>query len=383
MSLVQDLYEEYETKSRPARVARSYAEGNNVPPFASVKMREHYQWLLDTAKTNLCGSVVDVYTNRTRLLEVPQGVDQVAVHHDVYCYGHAAVCTYNGHAWHHPGSQFAWVNDGTILARVWKHGDDKYIALFDGVRCVTYRRDDGLGADTWSLFEEQGGVPMPVWFEAGDSILADVYPIQDELDYLTAATLIGVDRVAMPLWYILSAQATALQSNRKVDLDPVRESILAITGDSAGAFPEPNTDKLLALQQHAMEKIYATVGIPSYMLKNTGDVPSGAALQIMSERMVNTVQNTSEKITEAWEQLFSELRFGEPVQWESPQLTTDEDKMNRVKDMRELGLPAELWLRELGFDPDEVMSDGRKLSESVNGIGESISSIGQAFFAGE
>lgn len=383
MTDIQDYVDTHKEKARAAQVAHVYAAGKNVPPFATPKMRQHYGWLLDTAKTNLCGSVVDVFANRTRLANAIDFIDAQQVHRDVYTYGHAVVLTWDGQCAVHPAREFAVqdIDGEQVVTRYWVADEWRYFAIFGLDSLVTFRQPESVGG-AWIKWEEASCEP-PILFDRGESVLADVYPVQDELDYLTAAAIIGVDRVAMPLWYILSAQASALQSNRSVDLDPVRESILAITGDSAGSFPPPDTDKLLALQKHAMEKIYAVTGVPSYMLSNTGDVPSGAALQIMSERLVQTVADTQQLLEPAWTELFTRMRVGEPVQWESPHLKTSDDQLERARAYRELGLPADVWLRELGLDPDTVMPQGGTLRDAVTASPESNSAISRAFFAGE
>lgn len=379
---IKDIYETHVELTRPAKVAKTYVEGRNIPPFATPKMQQHYGWLLATAKTNLCGSVIDVFANRTRLSNNVD-IDTQAIHRDVYAYGRAVALTADGEVHIHPGYQFTKqdVEGETVITRSWSDEQWRYLAVFYGQSVVTFRQDKATGG-AWLKWEE-ARCDEPILFERDGSVLEDVYPVQDELDYLTAATLIGVDRVAMPLWYILSAQASALQANRSVDLDPIKESILAITGDSAGSFPEPDTGKLLMLQQHAMQKVYAVTGVPSYMLSNTGDIPSGAALQIMSERMVQAVHDTQTAITPAWAELFTRLRVGEPVQWESAELITSDDRMARARTFRELGLPADVWLRELGLDPEDVMPDGQTLRDTVTASPESNSAITRAFFAGE
>lgn len=160
-------------------------------------------------------------------------------------------------------------------------------------------------------------------FDDGLSILTDVIPLQDALNKELADSIVLSSSYARPFWYLLNympkqvgnpllaAQqlATALgqltpdqianysgpeEGSRPTDpskFDRTRQKIF--TSDSPGPMGQldpPDIIKLLDVQDRFALKIARVVGMPSYYLTQTsGDVPSGASLRVLAERMTARV----------------------------------------------------------------------------------------------
>ncbi len=186
--------------------------------------------------------------------------------------------------------------------------------------------------ESWTREKEEihgfDRVPVCQWkhgsesgWDAGQSILADVIPIQDALNHSLANTLVLSDSYARPFWYLLNYKPST-PNNPLLAANQLRAALTGaqwangpedvaggddstrrfnrkaqkiFTTDGSGPFGQlepPDISKLLDVQDRYALKIARVVGIPSYYLTQTsGDVPSGASLRVLSSRLSARVGN--------------------------------------------------------------------------------------------
>lgn len=157
-------------------------------------------------------------------------------------------------------------------------------------------------------------------YEHGISILDDAIPLQDMLNRELADSMVLASAYSKPFWYLLNyqppanenplvsaqqlAQAAAgvyaslagtptnVGSQDSMDAQAKRfnraeQSIFAHDGPGPmGQLEPPDLLKLLDLQDRIALKMARVIGLPSYYITQTsGDVPSGASLRVLRQRM--------------------------------------------------------------------------------------------------
>ena len=238
-----------------------------------------------------------------------------------------------------------------------------------------------------------GAVPV-IWWKRdaarqdahGVSILDQIIPIQDELNYHVVTALIASERIALPIRYAIAEQASTLGQNQQVNFDPTRENILALAANAVGEFAGPDADKLIALQNAAEQKIARTTGIPPYVFsQQQGDIPSGEALRILNARRTATVQAFEAEATPCWRGQLALLGWEDDVApvWEDPTPHDDTERLAAARAAKDLGLPAEDWLRIAGYDPHAVDDSGATLADRVRDeAARTAQAAAQAFLDG-
>ena len=219
----------------------------------------------------------------------------------------------------------------------------------------------------------------PSQFEPGRSVLVPAIPVQDELNKMVADAIVASERIAMPLRYVMDVAPELLQPKLnpktgrmdppKLPFDESLNSILALTAKGpAGQFPGPDADKIITLQTHAEQKMARTTGIPIFWLSPTsGDVPSGQALRVLSTRLTSQVEAFQRDSTPAWKGQAELLGMRDPaITWAPPLPVSEEERLANAREAKDLGLPAEEWLRIAGFDPYAVDEDGLTLLDRVS-----------------
>lgn len=249
--------------------------------------------------------------------------------------------------------------------------------------------------DPDTIGHEYQSVPVCWWTRTpdeatgmGTSILTDVIPLQDGLNTSLAHMIVNGEAYAKPFWFLLNFQprdATNPMSVRQEydqalgDLqrlnegaarrfDPTRQRIF--THDGPGPFGQldpPDLTKLLAVQDGFAQKIARVAGIPNYYLtQNSGDVPSGESLRILTSRLTAGVQSFTREAAPVWrgfKQLMgmdeSAPRFGSPFP------LSQTEALTLAAEEKALGLPVEVWLRTAGYDPNEADEAGVTLADRV------------------
>lgn len=331
---------------------RDYWSGHHKYPFASPKFAALYRWLLQTAQMNVCPTIVDAFTDRITMDNwgiakddpLARQLDRLKALADREAWrcGDAFAVVWPGadgtpRPWYHRADQILphvdEADPGKLAwaAKLWTQRDGRGRLTVYGPetaeRWITDQRmvDPGKSAtiDDWGpalgrlipftgdgdpavIGHTMGDVPVLWWRHGADeqqgfgtSILRDVIPIQDELNYSVAASIVGIERIAEPLRYALADEppkprlnpSTGRVESPKVDFDPTRENILTLTANSAGQFASPSAADLVALQSNAARKAGAVVGVPSWYLAedSDGQAPSGESLRVELSRMLASI----------------------------------------------------------------------------------------------
>lgn len=354
MDLEAIRYDLQDAKPRFKRyaLARDYWAGRHRYPFASPRFAEMYRWLLQTAQMNVCPTIVDAFTDRIDMDN--WGIDKddpltgqldrlrSLADREAWRCGDAFAVVWPGadgtpRPWYHRADQILphvdEADPGKLAwaAKLWTQRDGRGRLTVYGPeaaeRWITDQRmvDPGMSAtlDDWEraldhlvpftgdgdpavIGHTMGDVPVLWWRHDADeqagfghSILRDVVPIQDELNYAVAASIIGVERMAEPIRYALADEppkrrlnpATGQLESPTVDFDPTRENLLTLVAKSAGQFPTPPAADLQALQSNAARKAGSVVGVPAWYLAedSDGQAPSGESLRVELSRMLSAI----------------------------------------------------------------------------------------------
>lgn len=383
MQAIDDIAARHRRATADARLAQNYYDGIFRIPFSTPRLRRTYRLLMAGAQTAYCAPVVDAHTARAAASWA--GLDDVGpkIIRGMFLAGYAVCAVQAGQPWVQPACQWAPADDTWPASRMWTTGDGaQHIAVFDpSGAAVEWASKSGAG---WRRTGEDTGITLVTFSRPGGSIIRDIIPIQDQINYLVACELIGVDRAVMPLWYILSSMQSALEADAHISMDPSVESILAIVGDQAGAFPTPDITSIQKMRESAEKKIAAVSGMPAYLLDG-GTPPSGTALAIASERMTATVRACQQASDSQMRQVAALAAGADPdgLVWHDPAPTTPQDRAALAGQLRQLGLPPDVWLPAAGVDPQMVCADGRTVLQAVTDAdARDAGSLARALYSG-
>jgi len=417
------------------RLARYY-RGRHEFPFASWKFRQRYTWITERARMNLMPATVAAFTDRISIdswtnADAIKDADingltrlAAAVHRGCWRDGDAFTITSQLPSGQiraviqRPGSIVPhvdpdnpdvldhatkiWVDKQTRHARAaiyWPDRIERFISrlpLHDGSGHSLRDMPDKMIA--WMPVPDEpvqphnfGAVPVVWWkrdadtqTDKGVSILDQVIQTQDELNYYVASTIIASERISMPIRYALADAAPPTTTG--VTFDPTRESILALVAKTAGEFPGPDADKLLALRAAAQQDICLAVGIPPYVFaRDPGDIPSGLSLRIVNESRTSAVTAFEADATPCWRGQMALLGHADTQpQWGDPTPADSTEQLARAQAERDMGLPPEVWLRTAGYDPAAVDESGVSLADRVRvEATTSATRMAQAFMDGQ
>lgn len=429
---------EWQARQKPLALYRDYYNGDHQLGFASPKFRQQYRWLLRQSRENLMPATVKAFTDLKRIeaWTNAEAIDEAAergmrrlagmVNREEFRAGNAFTLTWTNSSgdrqavYQHPGQIVPRVDDenpDVLLwaARVWVDGFNRgRVNIYHADRCERFAtklplkdgaghrlRDmpdaelgwapysDDMGGDV--LKHDFGAVPVCWWkrdaddpWSWGRSVLDDAIPVQDELNYLVAVSNGAVERAARPIRYALvSSPEIVGAANARVDFDPSTEDVLTLTANTAGQFGAPDMAALVALQQHAEQKIARVVGIPPYVFSQmSGEVPSGVSLRVVNERRTSAVNTSNDDDTPVWRGQMDLLGFEdcEPLWAPTMPLTEEEAVTIASAEKNDLGLPADHWLRTIGLDPSATDANGVTLDERV---ASSVQQVAQTFLNGD
>lgn len=211
-------------------------------------------------------------------------------------------------------------------------------------------------------FHNMGAVPV-VWFKFdpddhwgwGNSILANVIPIQDLLNKVTADLAVLAESYSRPLYYVLKMKpadmvvsgslgqwrspaqsgpylgltpalnpddplAKAITNGTPSELgalppgtvpgqassaprfNPTSQQIMAIDGEGpVGQFTPADIEKLITMRADLRQSVSNVTGLPSYVFIPTGgDVPSGESLKVVSRRQAAVVRRATRPTVPLW-----------------------------------------------------------------------------------
>lgn len=330
------------------RLHRDYWAGRHRYPYATPKFISAYQWILRTAKMNVCESIVDAFTDRINvdnwgITDPHQSAElgrlQALRDREAWRCGDSYAIVWTTpdgrrHAWHQRADQIIpHVDDAQPDVMQWAV---KLVTQRDGYgRLIVYDREKAerwitssrlvqpgqtATLDNWAdaltrltpyrgdgqppiISHDMAATPVCWWRRDADdqtgygrSILTNIVPIQDELNYSVAASIVGIENIAEPIRYALADQApqprlnpdTGRVETPRVTFDQTRENLLTLVATSAGQFASPSAADLIALQNQAARKAGSVAGVPSwYLAENSdGQAPSGESLRVEMSRMI-------------------------------------------------------------------------------------------------
>lgn len=426
---------EWREKTAP-RVAmfRRYHDGDHLAPFASQLFLHRYRWLIRQSRENLMQACVSGFTDllviddwtaefdaqqRARLSRLAS-----FVHRETFMTGDGYAVT-----WKNPAGEARaifkradqviphvseddpdvldyaitpWIDQrGYARANIYRADVmERWVSLLpvhdrNGVRLRDFPADeiawtpyvDDSGKD--HLAHDFGAVPVVWWkrqpddqWSHGRSVLEQAIPVQDELNHLKSITNAAAERVAAPIRYALADNAPA---GGKVDFDPTREDILGLTAKSAGQFPGPDGATLVELQANSRQALANVVGIPPYVFSHSsGNVPSGESLRVLNARRTAVVRAFASDSLPVWRGQLGLLGYeGEPV-FSDPNMLAEAEAAELARNEKDLGLPVEMWLRTLGYDPDSTDDSGATLADRVRDVDAmTAAAVGKAFRDGQ
>ena len=124
-------------------------------------------------------------------------------------------------------------------------------------------------------------------------------------------------------------------------------------------------------------------GIPTfYFQQSGGDAPSGESLRVVSSRLVSGVNAFILDNTPTWHGQLQLLGVTDPhISWADPMPLSTEELLANGADAKALGLPVDEWLRQAGYDPDEMIG-GTRLADLVQSAQVSAAQTARAFMDG-
>ena len=319
---------------------RRYHDGDHLAPFASQLFLQRYRWLIRQSRENLLPAAVSGFTDLlviedwTGDLDADQRgrLNRLAsfVHREAFITGDAYSVTWNNpkgepraifkradqvipHVSEDDPDVLDWAMTPWIdrdgLARVNIYFPDRMERWCSRLPVVDKTknklRDFPVDQIAWQPYTDTdgrdhlphdfGAVPVVWWkrqpddqWSHGSSILEQAIPAQDELNHIKATGNAAVERIAAPIRYALADKPPP---GGKVDFDPTREDILGLTATSAGQFPGPDADALVALRADARQSLANIVGVPPYVFsQHSGDIPSGESLRMLNARRTAIVK---------------------------------------------------------------------------------------------
>jgi hypothetical protein len=240
----------------------------------------------------------------------------------------------------------------------WPEGETSYL---------TFAGDDG--GDT--ITHQFGKVPWAhLAFDAdaqgghGRSVLRDVVPLQDGLNKSVADLIVGSESFARPLRALMNYNPdvridpqTGMPVQERLDFDPTKQSILGVRGPGPlTQLDPPDATRLTAVQEAFASKIARVVGIPiTDVLPDIGNVPSGAALRVLSARRTNAVRDFEQDNAASLVRMMSLLGVEDAFpEWADPAPVDGTERLDIAQAKADLGYPLAEVLPDLGEDPDDI-----------------------------
>lgn len=213
----------------------------------------------------------------------------------------------------------------------------------------------------------------------GRSVLHDVIPLQDALNKSLADLIVGGESFARPLRALMNYDpkpqlnpATGKYEAPVLRYDPTRQSILGIHGPGPlQQLDPPDATKLIAVQEAFVNKIGRVAGIPpTDIMPEIGNVPSGAALRLLSNRRTNAVRDFHDDNTHAITDLMELLGVPDVYpEWADPAPMDDTERLEIAQQRVDLGYPFEEVLPALGEDPEDIKRIMGKIRDERASIG--------------
>ncbi|WP_434080375.1 hypothetical protein [Sanguibacter sp. Z1732] len=204
-------------------------------------------------------------------------------------------------------------------------------------------------------------------------------PLQDGLNKSVADLIVGGESFARPLRALMNYQQevtinprTGTPEETRLEYDPTKQTVLGIRGPGPlTQLDPPDATKLIAVQEAFVTKIGRVAGIPpTDIMPEVGNVPSGAALRLLSNRRTNAVRDFHDDNTHAITDLMGLLGVPDVYpEWADPAPMDDTERLEAAQQRVDLGYPLEEVLPALGEDPDDIKRILGKIAEQEASIG--------------
>lgn len=302
-----------------------------------------------------------------------------------------------------PGSRIAtvalklWVEDGYGRAIVF--GPDKIITYRSRSRVVEF--GGVVPADGWvqthTTVNGLGIVPVVELTNRGrllggpESELVDVIPITDAITKLATDMMVSAEFSAMPRRWVTGIELPeddlgSPDTSKAFSMTAGRTWFLEDTDSKAGQFPEATLTGYVAGIEVLTQQLASVSAIPAHYLNNlTGQLPSAESLRSAEASLVAKIKRKTTAFGDAWEQvarLVWLVRDGtlpagaqslETI-WADPESRTRAMEADAALKLRELGIPWETLMLQLGYTPAQVaVMRSQRVTEAIDGQGVNLS----------
>jgi len=257
--------------------------------------------------------------------------------------------------------------------------------LYYADRCERYyapKKDDASGVPKPDAFVEyadddgppviphQFGVVPVVRFthdnpnegsEPGCSVLEDVLPLQDVLNKELADVIIAGEFFALPMRIFTGVQDEVNPATGKSaaeEFNPRRDRNLFFNGEGTKAVQLDPADlrAMAEVTDSVALKIARVTGVPlHYLVLGQGNFPSGEALRTAESRLVSRCTDLQDEWGPQWAAVMGLLGCPEvEPRWQDPAHITEMEKLNMLLLRKQLGVPWEELMEDMGYDEVEI-----------------------------
>jgi hypothetical protein len=225
----------------------------------------------------------------------------------------------------------------------------------------------------------------------GTSVLADVLPVQDEINHLARTLLVALEAYGLPL-RIFSAVAPETESHLVTDPDtgveewvtstdlpdyhPLKDWALYLPGENSRPWqlPEADLTKLLEVRRAAIQNATLTSGVPLGLLaEDSGNVPSGVALRVVESPLTDLVVDLQQDYDVPMRNVARLHGWDAAPSWSSPITMDDTEKVTYALQLTELGLPAPKAAEVAGLmDADQFVEAVDQYRSAEASVGERL-----------
>lgn len=231
-----------------------------------------------------------------------------------------------------------------------------------------------------------------------ESELVDVLPIADAIAKLATDMMVSAEFSAMPRRWVTGIEIPERLNADTGEMEPDtsaafsqtagRTWFLEDTDSKAGQFPEATLTGYVAGIETLTQQLASVSAIPAHYLNSlTGQLPSAESLRAAEASLVAKVKRKMTAFGQTWEdvaRLAWLIRDGvvpdgaerlETV-WSDPESRTRAMEADAALKMRDLGVPFETLMRQLGFTPAQVSAmRSQRITEAIDRQGADLTLI--------
>jgi hypothetical protein len=402
--------------------ARSYYDGKHPLSFATEKFRSAFGGLFKEFADNLCPTVVETVKDRLKLdgftvSDAQSDADEIwrrnrlkvranEVHLDALIEGDAYLIVWPDR----DGAPVFYPNRGSCVcveyddeqpgyivraAKAWPTLEGKYrLTLYFRDRIEKYvTREKVQGGlpdrdtafvkyepegEAWPLENPYGKVPV---FHFGNragvgslgiSELREAIPVQNALNKSVADMLVAEEFYGYPQrWAIGLEDMDVSEAKQRYQL--VAGGVWASDKKEVqfGQFEAADISKFILVSEGFRKEMARVSRTPLHFFALEGTFPSGESLKTAEAPLTAKVNDKSESFGAVWSDA---LRFSLQIlgrgdhqpeaKWLNTETRNEKDEIENVaKKVKELGLPVERGLQELGYTEKQVMEWAPKIAE--------------------